>query len=59
MISFRYLLIILVFTVVHGFRSPMQDLITYVPGYGPEFAGNIFAGFLKATNLTSAHYIFV
>lgn len=37
----------------------MQDLITYVPGYGPEFAGNIFAGFLKATNLTSAHYIFV
>lgn len=54
-----YILLIVILVTGYALRSPKQDLVFAPPGFGPSFNTDIYAGYLKTTNLTSTHYIFV
>lgn len=34
-------------------------MVTRPPGFGPDFSTDIYAGYLKTTNNSYTHYIFV
>lgn len=39
--------------------APMEDIMVRVPGFGPAYTADIYAGYIRSSSNTYMHYIFV